>query len=251
MSNDSKKLSELLIATTLSANDRVVMLTNPDSAANAHTIKLTNFGASLANNMPVANSTQLGVIKIGAGLAVAANGTVTAPLPIASATVTGVVKIGSNINVDADGIISVNLIPTTGGTTGKVFLSNAQGVGSWQAFSGVNNLTTITTPGAVVYPVQPNDSVILIDPNAVGADVEVILPITSGILGKIVTIKNMNPGVSNYRVKVTTDRPSFSYIENPENGALNTTYYITNKSQTEAWIFDSTGIYNHLWTFKR
>ena len=109
MSNDAKKVSELGIASTLSANDRVLVLTNPDSAANAQTITVTNLANKLANTfIPIANSTTLGVIKIGPGLSVAANGLVSAPLPVASNTVTGVVKIGSGINFDANGVISVS-----------------------------------------------------------------------------------------------------------------------------------------------
>jgi len=64
MSNDAKKVSELGIASTLSANDRVLVLTNPDSAANAQTITVTNLANKLANTfIPIANGTTLGVIK--------------------------------------------------------------------------------------------------------------------------------------------------------------------------------------------
>jgi hypothetical protein len=46
MSNDAKKVSELGIATTLSANDRIVILSNPDTSANVKTITTNNFFAS-------------------------------------------------------------------------------------------------------------------------------------------------------------------------------------------------------------
>jgi hypothetical protein len=96
----------------------VLVLTNPNTSANVQTITVRN----LTTYLPIANSTVPGVIKIGPGLSVAANGTVTAPLPVASDTVTGVVKIGSGIDVDANGMISV----TGGGTanTGHITFNN-------------------------------------------------------------------------------------------------------------------------------
>ena len=249
MSNDSKRVSELTQASTLHANDRVVVLTNPNTAANAQTITLANFGLAIANNgMPIANSTQLGVIKIGDGLAIAANGTVTAPLPIASKTVTGVVKIGDNINVNANGLISVNnLVPPDGGSIGYVFTSDANGNGHWQAFPGVYNIITLNTYGANVYPVSANDSIILVDPNAIGSDVRVILPIASAIEGKEILIKNIEPGYQGFKVIVTSDRPSFSYIESPVTGNFGINYEIIDRGQAETWIHDGE-LYRHLAT---
>jgi len=56
MANDAKKVSELAVTTTLSANDRVVILSNPSSAANTKTITVANF----ANNLTANNATYLG-----------------------------------------------------------------------------------------------------------------------------------------------------------------------------------------------
>jgi hypothetical protein len=108
MSNDAVKTSQLGITTTLANNDRVVVLTNPNTAAQTQTIAVSTLARTLASNiMPIANSTQLGVIKIGAGLSVAANGVVTAPIPVANASIAGVVKIGSGLTVDQDGALNV------------------------------------------------------------------------------------------------------------------------------------------------
>ena len=107
MSNDSKRVSQLSVTTTLSQGDRVVVLSNPNGLADAKTITAHNFANSLVNSIiPTANNTQLGVVKVGAGLAVTENGVLSAPLPIGTTSVTGVVKVGSNINVDQNGIIS-------------------------------------------------------------------------------------------------------------------------------------------------
>jgi hypothetical protein len=56
MANDAKKVSELVVTTTLSANDRVVILSNPSSAANTKTITVANF----ANNLTANNTSYLG-----------------------------------------------------------------------------------------------------------------------------------------------------------------------------------------------
>jgi hypothetical protein len=107
MANDSKRVSELSIATSLANTDRVVVLTDPSGSANVKTITLGNLGSSLAaNGFPIANSTQLGVFKVGDGLSIAANGVLTAPLPVANTSAYGVVKIGNNLSVNATGFLS-------------------------------------------------------------------------------------------------------------------------------------------------
>lgn len=112
MSNDSKRVSELGIATTLANTDRVVVLTNPNTSAQTQTITLKNFANSLTvNALPIANATQLGIIKIGSGLAVAANGVVTAPLSVATTSNVGVVQIGNNTNltINANGVLNISV----------------------------------------------------------------------------------------------------------------------------------------------
>lgn len=73
------KISSLPVANTLSANDRVVVLVNPATAANVRTITAANFGASLvsSNAIPVANTTQLGVVKVDGITITISNGTIT------------------------------------------------------------------------------------------------------------------------------------------------------------------------------
>lgn len=82
MTNDARRTSQLGIATTLSANDRVVVLTNPATSAQTQTISVYNFANSIANSIPIANATSLGVFKVGPGLAMASNGVLSAPLTI-------------------------------------------------------------------------------------------------------------------------------------------------------------------------
>jgi len=78
MANDAKKVSELAVTTTLSANDRVVILSNPSSAANTKTITAANFANSLisSNIIPVATTTQLGVVKVDGTTITISNGVI-------------------------------------------------------------------------------------------------------------------------------------------------------------------------------
>lgn len=73
--------------------------------------------------LPPANNATLGGIKVGAGLAVTADGTLSAALslPVATSAVLGGVKIGAGINVTADGTISAaSIAPATASTLGVV-----------------------------------------------------------------------------------------------------------------------------------
>lgn len=75
MANDSKRVSQLGITTTLSANtDRVVVLTNPSTSPATQTINVNNFVTAVANLLPLANGSSAGVIKVGNNLSINASG---------------------------------------------------------------------------------------------------------------------------------------------------------------------------------
>ena len=78
MANDAKKVSELAVTTTLSANDRVVILASPATAANVKTITASNFANGLISSgiIPTANTTQLGVVKVDGTTITISNGTI-------------------------------------------------------------------------------------------------------------------------------------------------------------------------------
>jgi len=78
MANDAKKVSELAVTTTLSANDRVVILSSPSSAANTKTITAANFANSLVSSgiIPTATTTQLGVVKVDGTTITISNGVI-------------------------------------------------------------------------------------------------------------------------------------------------------------------------------
>jgi hypothetical protein len=93
MANDSKKVSQLSIATSLSANDRLVVLTSPTTSAQTKTITANNLARAFANSIfPTANSTQLGVVKIGSGINVDQAGIISTATVAATYIITTVVE---------------------------------------------------------------------------------------------------------------------------------------------------------------
>ena len=70
MTNDARKTSQLPRATSLSANDRLVVLTNPATSAQTQTVTLR----TLSNNIVRANTTTFGTVKVGNNLSVNATG---------------------------------------------------------------------------------------------------------------------------------------------------------------------------------
>ena len=217
MANDSKKISELAIATALSANDRVVVLSNPNTAsANVKTITVGNFGIGMANNLPKANSSQVGVVKA-----------------------------GNNITIDANGAISTPGLPSTNiDSTGYVLTTNSSGNPAWQQFGGVFNVVSINTSGQNQYTVTANDSVILVNPAIVGLDVTITFPIATAIEGKEILVKLIDAS-TNHKVIITTDDPNNAYLEDPITGAFVLSYNLVDTGQAETWIHDGT-VYRHL-----
>jgi len=148
MTGQTVKTSNLGITTTLSANDRVVVLTNPASSAQTQTIAANNLASSIVGLIPYANASNAGVFKVGAGLSINVNGVLSAPVSPATANSLGVVQPdNSTITINA-GVISANIngyqttaglnanvaayLPTYGGivnasshTVGSAFIANS------------------------------------------------------------------------------------------------------------------------------
>jgi len=277
MANDSKKVSQLGITTALANTDRVVVLTNPAASAQTQTITLANLGKSLTTNaIPIANSTQLGIVKIGSGLAVAANGVVSLNSPAATNSVLGSVKIGSNINVTTDGVISVNslsianssvlggvkigsgirvdgsgvisaVIPNTNiDYIGYMLTTNSAGNAEWSRFTGVYEVIKVDQSGQTTYTVTDKESVLLVNPAVVGGDVTITFPIASAIEGKEILVKLLDSSTG-HKVVVTTQDTGNAYLEDPITGAFVTSYDLIDTGQAETWIHDGT-VYRHLST---
>lgn len=216
MANDARRVSDLVITTTLLSNDRVVVLANTVGNTQTKTITLNNLGIALSNNLPTANSTQLGVVKA-----------------------------GNNITINASGVISTPGIPTTNiESVGYVLSTNSSGGVSWQQFGGVYNVVTIDTQGVNAYTVTSNDSVILVNPAVVGSDVTITFPIATAIEGKEILVKLIDAS-TNHKVIITTDDPNNAYLEDPVTGAFDLNYNLVDTGQAETWIHDG-NVYRHL-----
>lgn len=90
----------------------------PPVAISGSYIDLTN--KPPAYTLPIASTSVLGGVKIGNGINIASDGTISTNSTIATTTVLGSVKIGANVNVAGDGTISVAdpySLPTASATT--------------------------------------------------------------------------------------------------------------------------------------
>ena len=78
----------------------------------AVTISAASLGAYTAQTIPVASTTQAGIMQVGSGLSVT-GGVVSvsqnATLPVASATTLGGVRVGSGLSINGDGVMSATL----------------------------------------------------------------------------------------------------------------------------------------------
>lgn len=116
-------------ASSLDPNANVVwatIFTNPTTGAVAGVSSFnTRTGAVTlqASDLPIATGSTLGAIKVGSGLAVAGDGTLSTTggyvLPVATTTVLGGVKQGSGVTVAGDGTLSA-AVTSVAGKTGNV-----------------------------------------------------------------------------------------------------------------------------------
>lgn len=96
------------------------------------------------SNLPIASASTLGGIKVGTGLTIAGDGTLSASyaLPIASGSTLGGVKVGTGLAIDGSGVLSVN----GGALTGKLDRVNGVAVGLFLSFL---DLGTIGSGGTI------------------------------------------------------------------------------------------------------
>jgi len=158
MANDSRRVSQLNITTTVSANDRVLVLTNPASnTPNTQTITFNNLGVLMANTfLPIANTSSLGVVKVdGNTVSIAANGVLTAnvgnvkegvyPLTFVSNTTSYTVTTEDVILFVDPNSVDANvrvILPTTGVDVGQEFyIKNIN--------PGANHVVNVTTDAGV------------------------------------------------------------------------------------------------------
>jgi hypothetical protein len=146
---------------------------------------------------------------------------ITTTLNYASNTTAGVIKVGDNLTINATGYL---IASASGGNT-----------------SGIDAYTYVNTAGT--YNATINDTVIFCNPNVAGDDITVVLPIDIS-QGKRYEIKNVDNSGGGLKVRVTTDQPSFNYVENPFLGGMGQYFDITITNDQQSWIFDGS-LYRH------
>ena len=196
----------------------------------------------------VANTTAAGVVKVGNNLNI--NSSAYLNIPVSSNLIAGVVKVGNNLTINSTGFLSLantfSALPNTGASVGYVLTardSSGSNIG-WQAFSGVNDVTSINTRFQTRYTITSNDSVILANPAVVGDNITITLPIATAIEGKEILVKLIDASAGG-KVTITTDDVGNAYLENPITGAFVNSYDLVDSGQAETWIHDGT-VYRHL-----
>lgn len=115
--------------TDVTISGQMITLGSSSITIPSKTSELTN-DSNFLTRIPVATSSVLGGIKVGANLQVAGDGTLSASkvptllseltndsgfitsVPIASADTAGIVKVGTNLSIDGSGVLKVTGIPT-------------------------------------------------------------------------------------------------------------------------------------------
>jgi hypothetical protein len=190
----------------------------------------------VANGIPKANSSTLGVVKIGGGLTAQANGNIKLT-PATHSTIGGVIA-GAGIAVDANGVISAYATLPPDDSIGYVLSVDDSQEIVWQKFTGVYNTITLNSIEQTPYIVTANDCIILADPNAMQSDVTIVLPIDLAIQGHQIFIKNLEPGENKYEVVITTEIPQFAILEDPSTQGFLTHVHLTDKGQAHCWVHD-------------
>ena len=252
MANDSRRVSQLNITTTLSANDRVLVLTNPASnTPNTQTITFNNLGVLMANTfLPIANTTNRGVVKVdGVTINVSTNGTLSAIL--AGNLTPGIVQPDNSTTTVSNGVISA--ITATNTSLGivkpdGVTISISNGV-----ITAVGNTAeyTVTYVNHATYMVTSEDKILFADPNAVGGNITIIFNANTNVAGKEFLVKNINPS-GQYRVRVTTQdgiSANTAEIEDPVTGNIVVYYDMYGPGEGEDWIYDG-AVYRHTGTLR-
>ena len=132
-------------------------------------------------SLPAATSSSLGGVKVGSGISVDVDGTISVSssgsgtLDIASATKLGGIKVGTGVSIDANGVLSVT--STSGGTVSQVSVTTANGISG--AVANATSTPAITLTLGAITPT----SVVTNSVSAAG----ILYPTTKGTSGQVLT----------------------------------------------------------------
>ena len=212
------KISELVAVSNVSTDDLLLVVNDPGGAPSTNKITTQNFANAI-----------------------------TSMLGYATTVTPGAIKVGNNLTVNATGFLNLSgsqALPESGRSEGYLLawdqVSNSI---IWQAFPGVYDYTLVNN--TTTYNVIEHDGIIFADPNAVSQNIKIILPDNAStppaVVGKVYSIKNLNPGDGPYVVTVTTysgEEFGSNYIEEPTTGEFSVSYDIDKKGDEHEWIFD-------------
>jgi len=137
MATGPKTLSQLPIASSIAGSDRILVLSNPATVPNTVTVTANAFAASIAAQMPIANTLSAGVVIVGNTLTV---------------NVTGGIQVNTNLLLTN---LVVNTITTTTGSSANLtFDPDGAGDVVFSSATEVFSLSTVaasnTTTGSIV-----------------------------------------------------------------------------------------------------
>jgi hypothetical protein len=143
-------------------------------------------------------------------------------LNYANNTSAGVIKVGDNLTINSTGFLSTTAVlsPTDNGIDAYTYLNNTYS-----------------------YVASVDDTIIYCNPNAVGQDITITLPMDIPT-GKNFKIKNIDNAGGGLKVIVTTSDPMSNYIEDPVTGALTQYVELILTNDQQDWVFDGS-LYRH------
>jgi hypothetical protein len=236
MANDSKRVSQLGITTTLATTDRVVVLKNPSSTPNTQTVTVNNFINSTINNFPYANTTQRGVTKID-GTSITTNGN--GVISTASLTATANSNFYSEVAVDSPA--GIHMITQTSDSTAWAVV--------YTQFASANNvrpnivLTTRTAAGGQKDWVYDQSGILTLPANgdiryannasALGSLAASVLAINKPAIGTNTSVNTSNY-TTNARILDTTKQIQY-LISNGTSGEIH--FYLPPGSNGQVMYF--------------
>jgi len=133
MATGPKTLSQLPIASSIAGSDRILVLSNPATVPNTVTVTTNTFAASIASQMPVANTLTAGIVIIGNTLTVNTVGGIQVNTNLLLTnlvvnTITTTTGSSANLTIDPDGTGDVVFTSAT-----QVFVQSTAGATSTTA----------------------------------------------------------------------------------------------------------------------
>jgi hypothetical protein len=240
MTDRAKKISELLVTTSVANTDKLIVLKDPSGTPLTRSVTVNTIATSIVSNY-IANSY---VANIGA------NGNIEVKAKQSNTSDQGgslLLKAGSS-NTGTGGYVE---IWSGNGVSGAAVTLKTWSGSVWQSWSfgadgnfyfpdgtsqnTAHNPSPVRVVTDTVYIATATDEVILCNPNSAGANITIDLPVTNVANGKTYIIKNINAG--SYDVIVESANGA-SLIE-ASGGTLESNVVLGSTGNCATWIYGS------------